>query len=484
MISSVGLVSTLVGSVAGYADGIGTNAMFNQPRGIAIGPSGMLYVADYSNHAVRRIDPLSRYVITVAGSPAPSYADGLGSKVGFNGPISVGISPNGQIYVGDGINRRVRKLTLTVGTSYCFAGWFGPIENATSCQACPPGHFCPQGATAPTMCPLNFFCLGKLALPELCPFGSVCDVDGLVQPKLCSAGHYCGDLGLSASLPCPVGTFNNLRGANSSMMCLQCPPGQYCPALGLMKPINCPDGLVSVGHGNSVCSVCPPNFIALLNTTSSIGSSQCIVCPEGQTCWVGSSRSLSSDLFQTPQLLQYSSFDPFKNSVPNFDDLLFRITSVMASLAVLVSAAAASIGCWIELSPLDGNTQWIGNFDLLFASVHYFKIEFSPKNALIYQSRLGGIMSVACLFSVVCGGTILAAQNYYVFDASYQLDTQPLVVEPFGTYRVILTAFGGSSTDCNASKLTNTAGDRKHNWYVSGPAVFSTSSVFDPEKGS
>ena len=52
----VGVVSTVAGSISGYADGVGTNALFNGPVGIAVDSNGALYVGDSNNHCIRKQD--------------------------------------------------------------------------------------------------------------------------------------------------------------------------------------------------------------------------------------------------------------------------------------------------------------------------------------------------------------------------------------------------------------------------------------------
>ena len=55
------MVSTVAGSTAsGYVDGVGTVVMFNYPREISVDSTGNLWVADYWNHMVRRIDTAGR----------------------------------------------------------------------------------------------------------------------------------------------------------------------------------------------------------------------------------------------------------------------------------------------------------------------------------------------------------------------------------------------------------------------------------------
>lgn len=69
-------VSTLAGAAGqpGSADGVGSAARFNTPRGIAVAPDGTLYVTDAGNHTVRRITP-DGIVTTVAGVPGVAGSD-------------------------------------------------------------------------------------------------------------------------------------------------------------------------------------------------------------------------------------------------------------------------------------------------------------------------------------------------------------------------------------------------------------------------
>lgn len=110
-ISPAGVVTTLAGTTTpGHADGIGTAARFNLPTGVALDASGNLYVADQGNNLIRKISPTG-VVTTVAGSTTPGLVDGIGTHARFNGPWSLDFDAGGNLYVIDGNNHVIRKMT-------------------------------------------------------------------------------------------------------------------------------------------------------------------------------------------------------------------------------------------------------------------------------------------------------------------------------------------------------------------------------------
>jgi sugar lactone lactonase YvrE len=117
-------VTTLAGSSEGHADGLASVARFSEPTAIAVDSAGNVYVADFANHRIRKIDPQGN-VSTLAGSGVAGYADGPGDKAQFNGPAGVAVDRSGNVYVSDALNYRIRRIGPD-GTVTTIAG-SGPI---------------------------------------------------------------------------------------------------------------------------------------------------------------------------------------------------------------------------------------------------------------------------------------------------------------------------------------------------------------------
>ena len=116
-------VSTLAGDgTAGFADGDGGAAQFNGLLGVAVAPDGTLYVADANNHCIRRIDPVTGAVSTLAGDGTAGFADGVGTSARFNFPVGVTVALDGTLYVADAANHRIRRIDPATAAVSTLAG--------------------------------------------------------------------------------------------------------------------------------------------------------------------------------------------------------------------------------------------------------------------------------------------------------------------------------------------------------------------------
>lgn len=109
-IDLLGNVTTFAGQVgtAGFTDGCGTEAQFNSPMGLTVDIEGNVYVADYNNHAIRKITP-EGCVSTLAGTGSAGTSDGEYAEFGF--PCGVVADDSGNIYVADKGNNTIREVT-------------------------------------------------------------------------------------------------------------------------------------------------------------------------------------------------------------------------------------------------------------------------------------------------------------------------------------------------------------------------------------
>lgn len=116
-----------------FADGIATGAAFNYPTGIAVHPGGALFVADRVGNRIRRIAPnLTVTTFAGRGGVAPSYAEGAGTNALFNDPCGVALDGDGNLFVADRQNNRIRRVdpggvvSLFVGSgAYAFSNGAG-----------------------------------------------------------------------------------------------------------------------------------------------------------------------------------------------------------------------------------------------------------------------------------------------------------------------------------------------------------------------
>ncbi|MDR3309042.1 MAG: IPT/TIG domain protein, partial [Tannerella sp.] len=98
---------------AGHRDGALDVAQFSNPMQVFFDADANLYIADYGNHCIRRLNTVEGIVETVLGIPGRSgWKDGGKEEALFNNPRGIVVSKVGFVYVADYNNSRVRKLAI------------------------------------------------------------------------------------------------------------------------------------------------------------------------------------------------------------------------------------------------------------------------------------------------------------------------------------------------------------------------------------
>ncbi len=140
-VASTGIITTVAGNgLAGYSGdgGPAVNAQLSSPSGVASDFSGTLYVGDSNNHRVRKITT-SGIISSITGSGFPGYSaeGGPAATAQVNKPTGLALDPVGNLYLADRFNYRIRKITTTGSivslAGNGFRGYYvdgGPAANA------------------------------------------------------------------------------------------------------------------------------------------------------------------------------------------------------------------------------------------------------------------------------------------------------------------------------------------------------------------
>jgi DNA-binding beta-propeller fold protein YncE len=99
-------------------------AQLDTPDGVSIAPDGDLVVADSHNDRIRRVDRPTRIITTIAGSGENGYDgdDKPATEAALNTPSAVAAAPNGDIYIADTLNYRIRMIDAKTGLIHTVAG--------------------------------------------------------------------------------------------------------------------------------------------------------------------------------------------------------------------------------------------------------------------------------------------------------------------------------------------------------------------------
>ncbi len=180
-ISSFGLrnVSTVAGTgMAGYRDGNAGEAQFNSPNDLVVDANGNVFVTEFTNHTVRKITP-NGDVSTFAGNGTAGYRDGMGTSAQFNQPGGLTIDPAGNLYVTEWTGGRVRKITPQgLVTTIAGTNKTGFVDGQGSAAL----FWLPDGITIDPVGNLYMTEAGNMAVRKIDPQGNVTTVAGLGVP--------------------------------------------------------------------------------------------------------------------------------------------------------------------------------------------------------------------------------------------------------------------------------------------------------------
>jgi hypothetical protein len=168
----------------GTFDGTGSAARFNNPQSVAVDSAGNVYVADYNNHAIRKVTP-DGVVTTLAGLAGSSGTnDGMGSAGRFNYPAGVAVDSAGNVYVADQNNSAIRKVTpggvvTTLAGLAAFDPWGNPVGGSADGTGSAARFDDPSGVAVDSAGNLYVADRGNSTIRKVAPGGVVTTLAGL-----------------------------------------------------------------------------------------------------------------------------------------------------------------------------------------------------------------------------------------------------------------------------------------------------------------
>jgi hypothetical protein len=123
--ASTSLLAGSTSSAGGSTDGTGTNALLASPFGIAISLSRVIFVADKSNHVIRKITTnvvVTHYAGGLSGGASSGSSNGIGTNAGFNNPSGIAVDTNGNLYIMDNYNNLVRVADTSASVTTLAGG--------------------------------------------------------------------------------------------------------------------------------------------------------------------------------------------------------------------------------------------------------------------------------------------------------------------------------------------------------------------------
>jgi DNA-binding beta-propeller fold protein YncE len=263
------------GATSGSTNGVGTAASFADPFGVAVDTFGAVYVADTSNNLIRLIYP-NRTVITLAGSTMGSI-DGDGTAALFNWPYGVAVDNSGSVYVADHRNHKIRRI-FPNRTVITLAGGAAGFANGVGSAA---RFNFPVGVAVDMSGAVYVADRDNHKLRLIHPNRTVITLAGATSGSADGVGS--AALFLSPN-GVAVDTFGILSVADAGnhkvrlVYPISCSPGSYANFTSRSCTL-CPPGSFSATSSATSCSPCAAGTFA-----KPFGSTSCGVCPGGHYC--------------------------------------------------------------------------------------------------------------------------------------------------------------------------------------------------------
>ena len=127
-IDTKGIVTTVagMGERKGYSGdgGLATKALLNEPYEVRFDEAGDMYFVEMMNHVIRKVDMKTGKISTVAGTGKKGFSGdgGMARQAMFNRPHSIQFGPDGDLYVCDIGNHRIRRVFMKTGKISTFSG--------------------------------------------------------------------------------------------------------------------------------------------------------------------------------------------------------------------------------------------------------------------------------------------------------------------------------------------------------------------------
>ncbi|KAB1227389.1 NHL repeat-containing protein 2 [Morella rubra] len=96
----------------GDHDGVGSEVLLQHPLGVLCAKDGQIYIADSYNHKIKKLDPTSKRVSTLAGTGKAGFKDGTALTAQLSEPSGITASENGRLFIADTNNSIIRYLDL------------------------------------------------------------------------------------------------------------------------------------------------------------------------------------------------------------------------------------------------------------------------------------------------------------------------------------------------------------------------------------